>query len=114
MSKLENYHEEFTPDTILQAIPREVSDYVHTDIFNDVQTTDREKGLGIFIRDNMTIEGDAGLSMAVICEWHADKKTGKKIPKFLKYHIYKGIIPDAVLDDINIINEKTGNPVWKK
>lgn len=108
------YYKVFTPTDILEALSTEFSDWLHTDIYNDIQTLDRKHGLGIFIRDNLVINDTENMSIAVVCEWKINPVQKDKVPKFLKYHIYKGDIPDDVLDEINIINEKTINPVWKK
>jgi hypothetical protein len=83
-------------------------------IYQDIQKLDRPVGMGIFIKDNLTETNHKGVSVAVICEWKLNPKTQEKKVKFLRYHVYKDEIPDAVLDEINELEDTLKNPVWIK
>jgi len=106
-----NFHEVYTPENILQALDQKFSDYIHNSVYEDIQALTIDKGMGVFIRDNLIIGEEPNMSIAVLCQWEVNKK--ERTPVFLRYHIYKGNIPDSVLDEINLVNEKTINPVWK-
>lgn len=83
---------------------------IQDDIEFDIEELEPTDGLGIFIREDVPTS-NGPQTLAAICEWHKRKKTCTV--SFLKYHLFTGDMPDALLDDINTISEKTDNPVWK-
>lgn len=109
-----NFHEIYTPENILQALEQKFSDYIHNSVYEDIQAFTIDKGMGMFIRDNLVIGGESNMSIAVLCQWEVKKGKKERVPTFLKYHIYKGDVPDIVLDEINQVNEKVKNPTWTK
>ncbi len=95
-------HKHFTTAQIKQ---------LHADMQIEVNELPRPYGAGIFIKEDVLFKEGPGC-LATMCMWET-LKSKRKIT-YLKYHVYKGDIPDAVLDDINYINTSTKDATWKR
>lgn len=95
----------FNPDS-LQALNKNVED--------EVNTLDREEGLGIFIRHDLKIDPIGQVNFAIVAAWNSTPKRKVRKVKYMAYHVFTGDVPDQVLDAINYVAANTIDSTWKK
>ena len=106
------FHEVLTPAKALKVFDQGLLHSLNDGIHEDIQKLDRDNGIGIFLKDNLQEATFGTISIATVCKWFLNPEANIKDVQYMKYHVYKNTIPDAVLDDINLINSESENPTW--
>lgn len=110
---MKNLYKFCMPEEFVEIIPDDLFQWLHTSVEVDIsKLVDRPHGLGIFIRDGLTVNKTKNVSIGLVAQWETTK--GDRVVSFLRYHVFTGDMPDNLLDDINYVATNTINPVWDK
>jgi len=110
--KTTNLYKFYMPEDFVEVIPDDLFQWLHTSVEVDISKLSTLDGLGIFIREKLDVGKEKDINIALVAEWHTTKSD--RVVSFLRYHVFKGDMPDNLLDDINFVAANTNNPVWEK
>lgn len=112
----ENYYEEIFPKKAKKFFAESLIAALREDSIIQALETGRPNGLGIFIYDNIDTLTHGKINIAVVGKWFTklDKPTEIQTFETVKYHVFTGDMPNAILDEINLINQSTEGGTWKK
>lgn len=95
---------------LLDIVPSDLYDWLTASVRVDIQKMKKPAGLGVFIRENLDVDGEKGINIAIVAKWRTVK--GELIFQFERAHVFTGEMPDALLDDIIFIKTQTKDPIW--